>query len=305
MCFQALKKNLSQKLNLTKALGFVLFIVAASLTFEAGASAAGSYLFGDSLYGSEQPSALRIVIKDKSIASSLTQAYVDTLSNEKSTLMEIYHLSNRDYNKLAAIAFGILGRETKFGTSIKYVWKEAHQSEIWEYKLARKKLIDYKAALRARDPQKFFAFKTWQVAPNSRGLTQIKSIPVSINHFYCFNEDQLGDPHMTAIATLGFLAESLKVLKNRVRNKQLTYVTHENLFDYVLYVYFGSMRLLVQPVIDQQTGRLVNDVATPDRNMYIKTVRTYIRSLGMFENQHAVLEIHSDYACRTPVDNSR
>lgn len=319
-----------------KVLGFALLIAVGSLAFESGAGARGSYLFGDSAsdafgpatmqgsprysqmaankfrigfvalnndYGSDRPSALRILIKDDSIASALTQSYVDTLSTEKSTLMRIYHLSNTEYNKLAAIAFGVLGRETKFGKSLKYFWKETHQDEIWEMKLAKKKFGDYVSAVSTGDPWKFFAAKTWQVAPNSRGLTQIKAIPQSIVHDYCVNESQLNDPRITAIATVGFLAESLKILKNRVRNKQLLYVTNENLFDYVLYVYFGSMRQLVDPFIDYKTGMLVNDVATPDRNIYIQTVPHYIHSLAMFENQRSVLETRTDYACRIPGDN--
>lgn len=253
-------------------------------------------------FGGAGPTPLRILIKDDSISSSLTQSYVDTLSTEKAYLMRIYGLSNAEYNKIAAIAFGILGRETKFGTSFKYIWKETHQTEIYEAKLAKKKFGDYVKALETGDPWKFFAAKTWQVNPNSRGLTQIKSIPNKIVYYYCINENQLNDPRVTAVATVGFLAESLGILKNRVRNRKLGYVTNENLFDYVLYVYFGSMRQLVNPVINYDTGLVVNETATPDRNLYIQTVHRYMRALAFYERPGYVALPRTNYACRIPGD---
>jgi hypothetical protein len=259
-----------------------------------------SPLIGD--FGADRPTALRILIKDDKIQSELTQKYIDALSAEKPNLMAIYRLSDRDYNRLAAIAFGVLGRETKFGRSLKYFFKETHQREIFEAKLAKKKFADYEAALRAHDPAKFFAPKTWTVARNSRGLTQIKTLPAAIIRFYCFNENELNDPRVTAIATLGFLAESLKILKNRVRNQHLTYVTQENLFDYVLYVYFGSIKKLVNLVVDPDTGRVVNDAATPEQNVYVQTVRRSMRSLALFESPTAPFVSRPLSACRVPVD---
>ena len=262
-----------------------------------------------STLGGELPTPLKIFVKDDSIDSQLTRAYVETLSSEKSTLMNIYGLSNVEYNKLAAIAFGILGRETKFGTSLKYQWKERHQTEIWGFKLAKKKFGDSIAAIqsinlsRPLDPWRFFGVKTWSVAPNSRGLTQIKAVPESVVRYYCIDESKLNDPRMTAITTVGFLAESLRILKNRVRNRDLMYVTNENLFDYVLYVYFGSMRQLVNPLLDFSTGQLANEFATPDRNLYIQTVRRYMRALAFYEFPGVKLQRRTDYACRIPGDN--
>lgn len=252
--------------------------------------------------GSEQPTPLKIFIKDAAIDSKLTRAYVETLAGEKSTLMSIYGLSNVEYNKIAALAFGILGRETKFGTSLKYQWKERHQAEISGFKLAKKKIGDTLSALRSGDAWRFFSAKTWSTGSNSRGLTQIKAVPESIVHYYCITANDLNDPRLTAITTVGFLAESLRILKNRTRNRDLGYVTKDNLFDYVLYVYFGSMRQLVNPVIDYKTGRVVNEVATPDRNLYIQTVRRYMHALAFYERSGVKLQRRTDYACRIPGD---
>ncbi len=248
--------------------------------------------------GAERPTPLKIYIKDAAIDSQVTRAYVEALASEKGHLMSLYRLSNVEYNQLAAIAFGILGRETKFGTSIKYLWKETNQSEIWQFKLAKKKLRDSVKAVETRDASKFFAWKTWKVAPNSRGLTQIKAVPETIEQDYCINEENLNDPRMTAVATVGFLAESLKILKNRVRNRELMYINDANLFDYVLYVYFGSMRQLVNPILDYKTASIINEVATPARNLYIQTVRRHMQALALFELPGANLVRQSEYACR-------
>lgn len=242
-------------------------------------------------FGADTPSSLRILIKDDSVATPLTQEYVDTISREKASLMAIYGLSNEDYNRLAAIAFGILGRETKFGRSFKYKFKEHTQSLIAGYKDLRQDVRNW-------------IHGTDRSAPlNSRGLTQIKDVPEKIERYYCADENGLNDPRVTAVATMGFLAESLRILKNRVRNKQLTYVTSENLFDYVLYVYFGSMRKLVNPYIDYKTGRQIRDIATPELNLYVRTVKGYMRSLAFFENRELGLPMRTNSACRSPFDH--
>lgn len=310
-------------------------------------------------YGSAQPTPLRILIKDDIIASPITNTFVTTLSQEKPNLMRLYKLTNQEYNRLATIAFGIMGKETKFGTSLKYAFKEANQapfhtsipvlpqlppvpltlpSPIRMSKLAKKKLGDAGAAVANLDASKFIAIDTWQVAANSRGLTQIKAIPQAISRFYCVNVNQLDNPRLAAIATLGFLAESLRITKNRVRNQNLSYVNSENIWDYVLYVYFGSIRQLTEPQfglrrvqvnpiaaqssIDQISTYLrwvyyggqepnflpkfrieyvqINETATPNRNMYIQAVKQYIRALALFESEGTPLSSARNNACRLP-----
>lgn len=272
-------------------------------------------------YGADQPTALRILIKDDSIASPLTQAYVDTLSREKRSLMQIYGLSDRDYDRLAAIAFGILGRETKFGTSFKYKVKEdTRHMKLYVYpygsdvvppavdasavevdlppavdvaKLASRAIHNVRLAIWNLDPRRYLmSSDAWTLPDDSRGLTQIKSLPGSIVHYYCANVDELNDPKITAIATVGFLADSLRVLRAHVRNSGLTYVNEKNLFDYVLYIYFGSISKLTNP-----------QGATPERNIYVQTVRQYMHALAMFENPSVAMPLKSDSACRDRGDS--
>lgn len=316
-------------------------------------------------YGSTQPTELRIFIKNDAYASDLTQAFVDTLSREKPNLMRLYNLSNQDYNRLAVIAFGILGKETKFGTSTWYHFKEANQQPITVpipmsviglnviavplkipslinlRKLQKKKTRDLGKALSDRDAGEFLDLDTWVTPPNSRGLTQIKSIPKTISRFYCVNAEQLESPKVAAVATLGFLAESLKITKARVRNRNLSYVTSENIYDYVLYVYFGSIRQLAEPRIEMRRIQVnsnleskkssfeqisdyvkwafyggpalnyvpkyqiervqVNETATPDQNVYIRYVKHYIGALALFEDEGRSFRSPRNNACRVPL----
>lgn len=322
-------------------------------------------------YGSLVPTELRILIKDDAYATPLTQTFVDTLSREKSNLMRLYKISNQDYNRLAAIAFGILGKETKFGKSVWYHFKEANQqpisvsvpiifpgvglriiptplqipSVINMRKLQKKKTRDLGRAISQGDAGLFLDIETWHTPPNSRGLTQIKSIPQAIRRFYCVNAEQLGSPQVAAVATLGFLAESLRITKTRVRNRGLSYVTDENIFDYVLYVYFGSIRQLADPRYEwrflerEDTSSLVtrklleywnyvkpapagpprleyapvasmervqaNETATPERNVYIRYVKRYIGALALFENEGRAIRGASNNACRVPTSPTK
>ncbi|RYZ65818.1 MAG: hypothetical protein EOP05_20065 [Proteobacteria bacterium] len=191
------------------------------------------------------------------------------------------------------MSFGILGRETEFGTNFKYYVKERSQPLIW-----LKKAWDE---------------KTLHPELNSRGLTQIKKIPAKIVGFYCVTSSkQLRDPGVAAVSTLGFLAESLAYAKRRVVVKQLNYVDEENIYDYVFYVYFGSLRQLVKPVYDA-SGKQLNETATPERNVYLQDVKRYVKGLVMLEHTRApsvppapaasILPwIQQNNACRIPAN---
>ncbi len=282
-------------------------------------------------YGSIAPADLRLVIKDGGAVSELTELFVATLSVQKPTLMKLFKISNRDYNRLAAIAFGILGRETKFGKSPIYVAKEAAPESVRTLKVLKRKFSDALIAVRDRDSAKLLGPAA--INDNSRGLTQIKDIPDAIEQLYCLTKEDLSDPRAAAVSTLGFLAESLETLRNIVRNRHLTYINSENIYDYVLYVYFGSTRQLVNPVfgfaavlpdesflkyyadrtVDTVTAvasgrpvpspyklvyRQLNETATPAKNLYVQSVKEHIRSLVMLENSRRPMSRPRDNACR-------
>jgi hypothetical protein len=218
-------------------------------------------------FGREEDSELRILVKNRSLMTLQSIEFVSTLSKEKAVLMKLYGLTNREYNRLAAMSFGILGRETEFGSNFKYYVKENVQPLIWMMKALEDHTLH---------PEK-----------NSRGLTQIKTIPEKILEAYCIRKPrELRDPRKAAVATLGFLAESLDFVKHRSRSRHLTYINDDNIFDYVFYVYFGSLRQLANPKFDA-LGRQVNETATPERNLYLQTVKGYLQGLVLLEAPRA------------------
>lgn len=220
-------------------------------------------------FGSDQPTELRILIKDRKFMSADSVKFVETLSKEKANLMRLYGLSNREYNRLAAMSFGILGRETHFGTNFKYYMKERAQPLIWLKK--------------AWDEQ------TLTPELNSRGLTQIKKIPDRIMDFYGIkNAKQLREPDIAAVATVGFLAQSLAYTKHRANLKDLDFINDENIYDYVFYVYFGSLRQLVKPEFNAQ-GKQINETATPETNVYMNSVKTYLKGLVLLESDRKLV----------------
>ena len=229
-------------------------------------------------FGHEAPSELRIMIKDRKMLTADSAKYVEALEKEKGNLMDLYNLSNREYNQLAVIAFAILGRETEFGTNFMYYVKERLQLGVTLKK----------------------AFDDWTLKPekNSRGLTQIKTIPEGIEIMYCLKGPRdLRNPKVAAVATLGFLAESLQYMKHRARAQNLWYVNDSNIFDHTLYVYFGSLRQLTNPRYDA-LGRQVNEVATPEHNLYLLRVKEILKGLVVLESGRAPAITGQNIACR-------
>ncbi len=194
------------------------------------------------------------------------EKYLAALKNNKRDLMEIYKLKNNTYNKLAAMAFGVYGVETKFGRSWKYKFKEENQ---W--------LVDSAKSILGRS------------GDNSRGLTQMKDIPDKIQENYPqITPANLDDPRYAAVATLGYLAEAFVMIKGLRDNQalegvqpgevNLSYITDENIFDYIPYVYSGRMRMLFNGP-KGSTGATVTD------NLYIKEMKQHMRHLYFMESQ--------------------
>lgn len=246
----------------------------------------------DDDYGNAEPSPLRIAIKNDLIYSSLVQKFVETLSFQKPNLMRLYRLSNVEYNKLSLMAFGILSRETKFGESWMYWAKENAPLAVRIGKIAEKKLFDAVAAARKRDGDLFFS--PLKVDESSRGLTQIKNVPNSIEAYYCIDKERLAEPQAAAVATLGFLAESLQLTRNLKRNRKLDFIDDENIYDYVLYVYFGGMYQLNYK--DPRTRQ--TPIATPSANLYLQELKNSLIHVALFENHRVSLPAGRENACR-------
>lgn len=188
--------------------------------------------------------ALEITITDDSYKTTEALKFVKALEDHKEKLMEIYNLSNEDYDKMAAMAFGILGNESSFGRSFRYKVKEALPLLV---SLAKGNLFD--------------------TSDNSRGLTQIKTVPQKIREHYSIKKEELGDPEKSAIATMGFLAQSLPEL--RAKQHHHPDITPENRLDYLHYIYMGKSYEITQAT------------ATPELNIYFRQIHEYAAGLSL------------------------
>lgn len=182
--------------------------------------------------------------------------FLQALSVAKFDLLALYpEIHGEEYNLLAHMAIGILGRESEFFRSSRYYVKE---SVPWAIKTAKVLKI-------------FLSGKTNDPSPNSRGPTQIKIVPTKIAEKYGVRSETLADPTHAALATMGYLLEALPELKKRARNNQLNFITEETYADYLPYIYFGATRALL------------NKTATPEKNIYIKDMKKYMSWVRLYQ----------------------
>jgi hypothetical protein len=189
---------------------------------------------------------LRTEIANPDLRNSTTTTFVTTLDAEKERLMEIYNLDNDEYNELARLSFGILGNESNFGRSPRYKVKEALP---WVVSLLKGDWFD--------------------TTSNSRGPTQIKTVPALIAQHYGVTKQSLSRPEHAAVATLGFLAQSLSELKNREHHHPG--ITPYNRMDYLHYIYMGRV------------SEITRGTATPERNIYYRNMHSAAAELVQWE----------------------
>lgn len=188
----------------------------------------------------------KTIITDKRYQSSVALKYMSTIDKEKSKLIKMYDLTNHEYNELSKLAFGILGNESQFGDSNKYWLKEAAPSLV--------------ALLKGNG---------FDTSSNSRGPTQIKTVPKKIASKYGVTKSSLEKPKHAAVATMGFLAEALDELKSK--EKHHPSITPENRFDYIHYIYMGK------------SYEITKATATPNKNIYFKQILNYNKGLEIYE----------------------
>lgn len=181
-----------------------------------------------------------------------TLLYLQALSSFKDQIVSIYKSDPQEYNLLAHMAVGILGRETNYGLSKRF--------GIKELPILGQHVVD--AA----------KFLSQDEGANSRGLTQIKVVPAKIKEQFGITENDLNDPTKAAIATVGFLIESLQYLKNIANNSQLEFVKPETYVDYLPYVYIGRVKQL-------RSGN-----ADPSKNTYIQEMKSHMKRFEVFEH---------------------
>jgi hypothetical protein len=203
---------------------------------------------------------LSIVPLRAEVETPKVEAFLQALGDHKAELLQIYKIHGAEYNLLAHMAVGILGRESKFFKSPRYYLKEAAPWAVQLIKVVRIYIegVD-------RDP-----------SLNSRGPTQIKIVPAAIAQRYGVTEDNLYIPKNAALATMGFLIEALAELKRRVEVNHLAFVNPATYVDYLPYIYFGS------------TKSLVSGSADPEHNLYIRDMKEYMGWVELYERSPAV-----------------
>lgn len=167
------------------------------------------------------------------LADDFTKVYVETLQDEKEKLMTLLGLENDEYNMLAEFAFGVLSVETDYGRNILYRVKNK---------------VPYVISV--------IKGNGLDTTYNSRGPTQIKIIPGSVEKVYGLTKSNIAKPRNAAIATLAFGAETLTELRNYA--KDFAPLNEENLLDYIYYVYNG------------RRYELKDGTATPKENIAIR-----------------------------------
>lgn len=185
------------------------------------------------------------------------QAFIRALEASKFEILGLYHSSPQEYNLLAQMAVGILGRESQFFESRRYRFKESFPWAVSLVKTIQIYLDGSESAASA----------------NSRGPTQIKVVPQIIAETYQIEPENLYIPENAAKATIGFLIEALQELKQRARNNRWEFVTKKTYVDYLPYIYFGA------------THHLKNRTATPETNIYIQDMKKYMSWLETYERQ--------------------
>lgn len=185
--------------------------------------------------------------------------FVKTLESEKSKLMKIFNMDNDDYNDLAMLSYAIMGNESEFGKSTKFLIKETNQEKV----------ILAKAAERLFEGENPF---DKSVVNTSRGFTQIKDLPEGEwrKHYPEISKGTLINPRHSAIATMAYLADAVIMLKRiATKNKldpQKVKITRENMLDYLGYIYQGRGGALTS----------TKDPATPDMNTYVQNLRKHM-----------------------------
>jgi hypothetical protein len=199
---------------------------------------------------------IKILINDAAGKTKDSVPFVKALEDEKAKLMKLFNLNNDDYNDLAAISYGIMGNESKFGTSKKYWIKEHDQADVIILKAGRD-LWNLKNPF------------TKATLNTSRGFTQIKNLPDGAwrKAYPEINKETLGDPKNSAVATIAYLAGAVRTLKNlageNAKDPRKVKITKENLVDYLGYIYQGRTNAL----------KKTDGTTNADFNMYVQKLR--------------------------------
>jgi len=198
---------------------------------------------------------IMIVTNREMLHSEEVTEFIQAIAQNKTELVELYKIDGQEYNLLAHMGIGILGRESTFFTGRRYWIKETLPGVV-RFLKTMKWLVNGAEG---------------SVPDSSRGPTQIKVIPKKIAENYKITTADLGDPSNAALATMGFLIESLQELKRRIVINKLSEVTPETYVDYLPFIYMGSAR------------RLIHRDPTPVQLNYIREMKSWMDWVIIYE----------------------
>lgn len=227
-----------------------------------------------SFNSSKKAQPIEIKITENAGDTPESQAFVKALTDEKPTLMKVLNIDNDDYNDLALLSYAIMGNESDFGKSKKYTIKENNQGLVTGLKYAREFKKKWEENL--IDPKKAVIEALISVDKNnSRGFTQIKYLSEGEwrKAYPNVNEETLGDPKNSAIATVAYLADALHRLKRigelNKSDPNKPQITRENRVEYLAYLYLGRTKDLVS----------ATNPATPGENKYVQKLKHHMTYL--------------------------
>jgi len=179
-------------------------------------------------------------------------------------------ISDNEYNRLAFLAAGIMGAESSGGKSLMY---------FAEYVLSKLGFLERLAVCINK--------RTWAKCTTkhitSRGMTQIKKVPF-VGEIYGINRNNLSDPYLSGVATMGFLIETYKWYLGVVNNEKRFYmapvvgaqrterrqIRSEDFDVFLTYMYRGDIR------------EIYDGTATPNKSCYYKRVQKYQEHLRFY-----------------------
>lgn len=217
--------------------------------------------------------------------------FAGTLESQKEDLMKNLNIDNDTYNDIASMTLGIVGQETKFGTSKRYRIKNFPLGKRWVGRIGKWLINDDSI--------------------DSKGLTQTKVEAYTSDEVkklfvkYGINKDSVANPKESAIATMIALTDMYKNELPGIEKemKELRVSKEEAL----LYLYQGKKYLIKKPEHETQKpphkkglfeGLIrwalkrpikpkTEGIAEPQKNSYIRNVKRYLDQ--NFSLQEAVL----------------
>jgi hypothetical protein len=207
----------------------------------------------------------------------VVKKYIQTMINEKSSLMQELKISNEQYNELAQLAYAILGVESGFGVEDRYQVKEGliinqGGSKISGINSTVGKYVQDNSQKIGQEIVSVVKTAQGKKSSNSRGLTQIKNIKKYVSKYPAYsyiNDNNISDPKNAFIATIIVLTEKKKELPQIAKTNKN--INRDNEQEHLDYIYKGS------------TGQLKNRTATPKLSIRGRELKQYLDEIHIYE----------------------